>query len=83
MRISGKFLLFDPEMISAQFLVGNVFLRGEQRDVENSNFQIFESALYLESVNMPLKKLRNGILMPFLRFYKVLIILVGQEFIEL
>ena len=51
-----KLLLFDPEMTSAQFLWGNMFLRGDlQSDVKNVNFQIFESAPYLESVSMPLK----------------------------
>ena len=34
-KILGKLLLFHPEMISAQFLKRNVFLRGElQRDVK-------------------------------------------------
>ena len=41
-RISGKIApiyIFDPEMTSAQFFWGNVFLRGElSRDVKNSNF---------------------------------------------
>ena len=53
----GKLLLFQPEMISAQSLRGNVFLRKElYTDVKNSNFQIFESALYLKSRSMPLSK---------------------------
>ena len=43
-------------MISAQFLWGNMFLRGDlQRDVKNSDFKNFESALNLESVRMPLR----------------------------
>ena len=44
-------------MISAKFLWGNVFFGGKlQIDAKNSNFEIFESALYLKSVSMPLKK---------------------------
>ena len=36
-------------MISAQFLWGNVLLRGElQIDATNSNFEDFESAIYNE-----------------------------------
>ena len=43
-------------MISAKFLWGNVFFGGKlQIDAKNSNFEIFESALYLKSVSMPLK----------------------------
>ena len=42
-------------MISAKFLWGNVFIGGKlQIDAKNSNFEIFESALYLKSVSMPL-----------------------------
>ena len=42
-------------MISAKFLWGNVLLGGKQQiDAKNSNFQIFESALYMKSVSMPL-----------------------------
>ena len=42
-------------MISAKFLWGNVFFGGKlQIDAKNSNFEIFESALYLKSVSMPL-----------------------------
>ena len=45
-----KLLLVHPEMISAHFLWGNVFLREDLlTDVKNSNFKIFESALYLKS----------------------------------
>ena len=57
----GKLLLFHPEMISAQFLWGNVFLREElQTDAKKSNFEIFESAIYLKSGSMPLIKLRHS-----------------------
>ena len=42
-------------MISAKLLWGNVFFKGKlQIDTKNSNFEIFESALYLKSVSMPL-----------------------------
>ena len=43
-------------MISAKFLWGNVFFGGKlQIDAKNSNFEIFESVLYLKSVSMPLR----------------------------
>ena len=46
---------FHKEMISAKFLWGNVFFgRKLKKDAKNSNFDIFESALYLKSVSMPL-----------------------------
>ena len=42
-------------MISAKFLWGNVLLgRKLQIGTKNSNFEIFESALYRKSVSMPL-----------------------------
>ena len=42
-------------MISAKFLWGNALLRGKlQIGAKNSNFEIFESALYMKSVSMPL-----------------------------
>ena len=42
-------------MISAKFLWGNVFIGGKlQIDAKNSNFEIFESTLYMKSVSMPL-----------------------------
>ena len=42
-------------MISAKFLWGNIFIGGKlQVDATNSNFGIFESALYMKSVSMPL-----------------------------
>ena len=45
-------------MISAKFLWGNVLLGGKlQIGAKNSNFEIFESALYMKSVSMPLKEL--------------------------
>ena len=45
-------------MISAKFLWGNVFFGGKlQIDAKNSNFEIFESALYLKSVSMPLRNI--------------------------
>ena len=44
-------------MISAKFLWGNVVLGGKlQIGAKNSNFEIFESALYMKSVSMPLNK---------------------------
>ena len=43
-------------MISAKFLWGNVLLGGKlQIGAKNSNFETFESALYMKSVSMPLK----------------------------
>ena len=55
-----KLLLFHPEIISAQFLWENVFLSGELFiDVKNSNFKILESALYMKSVSMPLRKFKK------------------------
>ena len=42
-------------MISAKFLWGNVLLGGKfQIGAKNSNFEIFESALYMKQVSMPL-----------------------------
>ena len=42
-------------MISAKFLWGNVLLGGKLKiGAKNSNFEIFESALYMKSVSMPL-----------------------------
>ena len=42
-------------MISAKFLWGNVLLGGKlQIGAKKSNFEIFESALYMKSVSMPL-----------------------------
>ena len=50
-----KWLLFHKEMISAKFLWGNVLFGGKlQIGAKNSNFKIFESALYMKSVSMPL-----------------------------
>ena len=47
-------------MISAKFLWGNVLLGGKlQIGAKNSNFDIFESALYMKSVSMPLKYTNN------------------------
>ena len=44
-------------MISAKLILGNVFFGGKlQIDTKNSNFEIFETALYLKSVSMPLKE---------------------------
>ena len=43
-------------MISAKFLWGNALLGGKlQIGAKNSNFDIFESALYMKSVSTPLK----------------------------
>ena len=48
-------------MICANFLLENVFFGGKlQLDVKNLNFEIFESALYLKSVSMPLTKNQFG-----------------------
>ena len=60
MRVSGmKLCLFDPKMISAHFLWGNVFLRGElYRDVKNSNLWTFENALHLKCGGLPLSRSR-------------------------
>ena len=42
-------------MISAKFLRGNVLFRGKQQiDAKNLNFEIFERALYMKSMSMPL-----------------------------
>ena len=42
-------------MISAKSLWGNVLLGGKRQiDAKNSNFESFESALYLKLVSMPL-----------------------------
>ena len=42
-------------MISAKFLWGNDLFGGKlQIGAKNSNFEIFESALYMKSVSMPL-----------------------------
>ena len=51
-------------MISAKFIWGNVFFFGGklQIDTKNSNFEIFESALYFKSVRMPLTKLLYGLI---------------------
>ena len=50
-----KLLLVHPEMISAHFLWGNMFLREDPlTDVKNSNFKFFEGPLYLKSGSMPL-----------------------------
>ena len=41
-------------MSSAKFLLGNVFFEEKlQIDANISNFEIFESALYMISVSMP------------------------------
>ena len=50
-------------MIFAKFLWGNVFIGGKlQIDATNSNFEIFESALYMKSVSMPLNVLKHSAL---------------------
>ena len=50
-------------MIPAQFLWGNEVLREDQwTDVKNSNFDIFESALYLKCGSVPLRIVVNGII---------------------
>ena len=46
-------------MISAKFLWGNVLLGGKQQiDTKNSNFEFFESPLYMISVSMPLTQVQ-------------------------
>ena len=47
-------LSFHTEMIPALFPLGNVLLRELQTDEKKSIFRIFESALYLKSLSMPL-----------------------------
>ena len=43
-------------MVSAKFPWGNVLFGGKlQIGAKNSNFEIFESSLYMKSVSMPLK----------------------------
>ena len=50
-------------MISAKFLWENVLLGGKlQIGAKNSNFEIFESALYMKSVSMPLTMLGTHLL---------------------
>ena len=50
-----KLLSFHTEMVPAQFLWGNVLLRGElQKYATNSKVEIFESALNWTSGSMPL-----------------------------
>ena len=58
-------------MISAKFLWGNVPLGGKlQIDVKNSNFQIFESTLYMKSVNMPLNdQVKQSLLCPHQQYH--------------
>ena len=42
-------------MISAKFLWGNVLLGGKQQiDAKKFSFEIFERALFMKSVSMPL-----------------------------
>ena len=41
-------------MISVKFLWGNVVFGGKLQMQKNSNFEIFESALFIKSVSMPL-----------------------------
>ena len=53
--------LISKEMISAKFLLVNVLLGGKlQINAKNSNFEIFESALHMKSVSMPLSTLQNS-----------------------
>ena len=55
-------------MISAKFLLGNVLLRGKlQMDAKISNFDIFESALCMKSVSMPLM-FCQGLILHFLTY---------------
>ena len=50
-------------MISANFLWGNVLQGGKlQIDANNSNFDSFESALYMKSVSMSLSQIYTTIL---------------------
>ena len=51
-----KLLLFHTKMLSSlEFRWGSVLLGGElQIDIDNSNFDIFESILYVKSGSMPL-----------------------------
>ena len=56
-RILAKMAFISyKEMVFAKFLWGNVLLGGKlEIDVKNSNFDIFNSALYMKSVSMPLR----------------------------
>ena len=61
MRIYGKNAVIFKEMISAKFLRGDVLLEGKlQRGAKSSNFDIFESALYMKSLSMPLSSCKIG-----------------------
>ena len=52
-------------MISAKFVWGNVIFGGKlQIDAKNSNFEIFENALYLKSVSMPLISVYSIVVVP-------------------
>ena len=65
-----KLLSFHQEMISAQFIWGNVLPRGDlQIYVINSNFENFESALYMKSVSMPLNKVMQNTEIAFWLFW--------------
>ena len=47
-------------MIFAKFLWGNVLFGGKLRkDAKNSNFEFFESALYMKPVSMPLSSCKH------------------------
>ena len=51
---------FTLKCFLLNFFLGNVLLGGElQIDVKNSNLEIFESALYMKSGNMPLNILKK------------------------
>ena len=53
-------------MISAKFLWGNVFFGGKlQIDAKNSNYEIFENALYMKSVS------KNSNMSPFSQNYRL------------
>ena len=53
---SGSY--FHKGRISAKLLLRNALLGGKlQIDAKNSNCEIFESALYMKSVSMPLTKI--------------------------
>ena len=53
-----KMALISQEMISAKFVWGNVLLGGKRGKLQiyakNSNFDNFQSILYIKSVSMPL-----------------------------
>ena len=70
-------------MIYAKFLWGNVLLGGTlQIGAKNSNFEIFESALYMKSVSMPLSQ-ETSQTVPHYQVLRVPLIIYGLQNITL